>query len=124
MSMSVVCVHVHGLCPCPWSMSMSMDHIHVLGACQCPCCMSNLCCMSISMLHEISDELKNWCDILKNISQNFLKKDEISRTVRNFVKNSKISLSRNCTNFAGKFSEIRNKNYAKISRNFAYKNIS
>jgi hypothetical protein len=57
---------------------------------------------SISMLHEISVE---WCDILKNISLDSLKKAEILRKVRNFVKISEILFSRNCTNFAGKFRE-------------------
>ncbi len=45
MSMSMVYVHVHGVCPCPWCMSMSMVYVHVHAAC------SGKCCMSISMLH-------------------------------------------------------------------------
>jgi hypothetical protein len=46
---------------------MSLVHVNVHVACKTPCC------MSISMLHEISVEMKNWCDILKNISLHFLK---------------------------------------------------
>jgi hypothetical protein len=47
-------------------------------------------------------------------------KGEILRKARNFVKNSEISLSRNCTNFIGKFREIQKKNFAK----FRLRNIS
>jgi hypothetical protein len=100
ISMTMVHVHVHGVCPCPWlclcpwTISISLLHVNAHVACQ-----------TLHMLHVhfyaswISIELKNWRYILKNISWNLLKKDEISGKVRNFVKNSEISLFRNFTKF-------------------------
>ncbi len=64
--MSMLPVHVHSACPCPFCLSMSllMLHVNVHAAYQCPCCMSMFmlhvhvhvacpcpCCRSMYMLH-------------------------------------------------------------------------
>ncbi len=116
VSMSMVHAHVHGVCPCPWSISMSMNQIHVLGACQCPCSMSN------SMLHVHFHASCNNCWIEKILilpDQYFSK---FSDSGQNFAKSAKfrqkqrISLSRNCTIFETNLAKYE----IKISRNFAY----
>ncbi len=98
LSMLHVHVHVHDVCPCPCCMTMSIlhDHVHVNcaypmstdqvlvhGTCPCPWCMS-MHVHFYTVLHEISVEYKNWCDIPKNISLNFLEKAEFHKNFTKF----------------------------------------
>ncbi len=74
MSMSLLLVHVHAACPCPYCIFPSVLEAHVDAAWLCRCCMSMLtvhvpvhaacpslcckcmwCCMSMSMLHDLID---------------------------------------------------------------------